>query len=320
MTMIPAMLFAFSSAALSGLAALATVAGVVVLLRGLGDLRGTTLFAPWSWLLASVMAIGSVQVVAALSPAGASRDWFDALRYVAAVTTFCPMVAVLGAKRPQNRAWMFIVLTLLGVLALPALTALAVGRGDGIETHLARQWFAVALIVVAPLNYLLTRYAPATLVFAAAQVFLLAEHLPGGQSLVFTGSQAVGPILMLLAICLAVAHGGRRDAAKSFGRLWTDFRTMYGSLWSLRVVERLNAEADSHDWPVRFSWIGMVRSDGDLARDRDVRQNDRRRRVDGAGGAVAIRLALVDRRALGGGCRGDGRRCSVGRGWKIEWA
>ena len=269
-TMIPAVCFAFSGPTLAGLAALVTASCVVVLLRAHRDVRETTLVGPWSWLLASVLVVGGVEILASLAAAGSSRDGIDALRYLAAMTTFCPMVSLLGAKRPQNRAWKFIVLTLLGVLSLPAITHLLLGRGAGIETHVARQCFAVALIVVGPLNYLLTRYAPAAFTFALAQVILLGEHLPGGQSLSFAGSQVAGLMLMLLAICLAVACRGRCDAAQSFARLWADFRGMYGSLWSLRVVERLNVEAHSHDWPVRFSWGGMIRADGDLAREIDI--------------------------------------------------
>lgn len=256
---------ALSGDALSGIAALAMVFGVVLLLRGRRGVRETTLVGPWRWLLASLLAVGGVEIVAHWLLAGSSRDWLDLLRYVAAMATFCPLVSLLGAKRPQSRAWKFIVLSLLGVLSLPAIRAMAVGRGEGIDTHVARQWFAVALIAVGPLNYVLTRYAPATFVFALAQVFLLGEHLPGGQNLAFAGSQVVGLMLILLAICLTVVCRGSHHTAKSFARLWLDFRSMYGSLWSLRVVERLNAEAESHDWPVRFCWGGMVRADGDLS-------------------------------------------------------
>ncbi len=97
------------------LAALAAFAGLARCFR---SLEGTTLRAPWYWTLAAVVAPGRGRVFRRAVPLSASH-----VRYLAAVATFCPLMAVLGAKRPQDRPWQFVVLSLWIVLALPGLQA-----------------------------------------------------------------------------------------------------------------------------------------------------------------------------------------------------
>ena len=41
------------------------------------------------------------------------------LDFAAAMIVFCPAMALLGAKRPQDKPWQLIVLSLWGILALP---------------------------------------------------------------------------------------------------------------------------------------------------------------------------------------------------------
>ena len=43
-----------------------------------------------------------------------------------------------------------------------------------------RSWFLLVLIALGALNYLPTRFWPASLLFAAGQVLLLARFLPAG--------------------------------------------------------------------------------------------------------------------------------------------
>ena len=53
-------------------------------------------------------------------------------RFAAAVLSFAPTMALLGAKRPQNGAWQFVVITLWAILALPAFEVLLRGRGEAL--------------------------------------------------------------------------------------------------------------------------------------------------------------------------------------------
>jgi hypothetical protein len=39
---------------------------------------------------------------------------------------------------------------------------------------------------------------------------------------------------------------------------WRDFRDWFGTVWSVRVMERMNATAAAHDWPVALGWDGFV--------------------------------------------------------------
>src|SRR6185295_15343995 len=102
-------------------AAAAAVLGLLVLailLKGSGGLRGTTLVAPWAWSALATLTVAGSEVAAGL--AGDLASWIVPLRFMAAMSAFCPIMAVLGAKRPQDRAWQFIVLSLWAVLCLPA--------------------------------------------------------------------------------------------------------------------------------------------------------------------------------------------------------
>ena len=87
------------------------------LVVGFVRLRGTTLRAPCGWSVLSLLIIVAAEVLIDLLRLGAAAA---TVRYLAATTTLCPLIGLLGAKRPQDRGWQFIVATLWVVLALPA--------------------------------------------------------------------------------------------------------------------------------------------------------------------------------------------------------
>ena len=161
------------------------------------------------------------------------------------MATFCPVIAVLGAKRPQDRAWQLIVLSFWFVVSLPAMQDLVYHYGRPIVLDPAWRWFLVILVLTGWVNYLPTRYWPSSLLYGAGALLLLDEHLPWHALLEWS----VGWRVRWLACCSqwpAVAAAGwprRRPCADPTERLWRDFRDCYGMLWSVRVRERATGAA-----------------------------------------------------------------------------
>lgn len=217
--------------------------------------------AAWWWSIVSLVAVAGVEVWIAddaLEPATAG-----ALRFFAALSTFCPGMAVLGAKRPQDRAWQAIVLALWLVLALPAGQSMLLGIG-AVELHSAWSWFLVILIAAGGINYLFTRFWLASLIFVSAQLILLAQFLSWLPAVV-PGEQAPIVGLGLADAALVLAALGvwpARAAATPIDRVWIDFRDAFGVVWGLRIAERINASARMYGWNVVLSWHGLVQPDG----------------------------------------------------------
>ena len=254
-----AMTFATFTAAQAGALAACGLAsaGLFALAWRKSSLGGTTLLAPWNWSLVSLLAIATSEVLVGLGGSLSRSEWPVPLRFAAAMTTFCPMMAVLGAKRPQDRGWQFIVLSLWAILSLPSFKWLLFGGVQ--EIHSARFWFLVALTLVGAANGITTRFWPSSLLVCAGQMALVAPYLPATQCLL-PGAQA--PLSGLLAIVVAgglLASGLPRGApaAKPLDRVWLDFRDAFGAVWALRVAERINASAAMHGWPVVLGWRGF---------------------------------------------------------------
>ena len=233
------------------------VAGLVAMLivgSNLGRLRGTTLLAPAKWTLFSLASISIMEAALQCGEPTAASTW----RYLAAITTLCPTMALLGAKRPQDRGWQFIVASLWIVLALPAAQNLAFSPGGPFELHPAWQWFLMILIGVGLANQLPTRFGIGAMLTATAQVVLLGEQLP-----VFRGMNREWlelAAIPMIAVALALAWILSRKTQRSFGwdQVWLDFRDQFGAVWALRVVERVNHAGRLHDWPSRLTWKGFV--------------------------------------------------------------
>ncbi|MGE0606264.1 MAG: hypothetical protein AB7O62_03985 [Pirellulales bacterium] len=262
----------------TGLIALGA-AGCLFLLRARGALAGTTLLARWNWTLAAILSVaGSEAYFAwACDPADTRLSHW---RFLAVTATFCPCMAVLGAKRPQDRAWQWIVASLWLIVAWPALEGLVYRPDLPLQLHWARQAFLLVLLAIEGINVLGTRQSLSGLAWIAGQILLLGEHLPlirnwfaplvaglgGGASGGTPTWQEWRPTLavaMLLASVILqglirprpVVPGDRWQTA------WLDFRDQFGTIWSLRIAERFNAAATLCDWNLRLGWRGPTAAD-----------------------------------------------------------
>ncbi|MCA9174572.1 MAG: hypothetical protein KDB14_08800 [Planctomycetales bacterium] len=187
------------------------------------------------------------------------------MQFAVAMGTFCPVMSVLGAKRPQHQAWHFIVLSLWVVLILPAAEVLVLHPGQELEVHDSRAWFLLGLLLVNATHFVTTRFLPAGALLAAGQFLLLGRHLPWG--LLREWSPATAFAALTLAQCcfagavvvawaIPAASGTERD------RRWRSFRDRYGMLWALRVAQRVNEVAAANQWPLSLEWDGFHDREG----------------------------------------------------------
>jgi hypothetical protein len=254
--------------------------GIVVILAAIAlgcwwnerkRLSGTTLMAAWAWAGFALAAL--IVDCLATTSGGDSSTRLAAWHYLAAVTTFAPTMAVLGAKRPQHHAWQFIVATLLVVVALPGLTAMVFG--ESVTLHLAQVLFVVILVALGPANYLPTRFCRAGILFCLGQMLLLGAFLPPASKwfpeprpLVALGCVA-GAALWSVLVRPRIPASGR-----TIDRAWIRFRDAYGAAWALRVQDRFNQAARTHEWPLLLTWHGCVALPVDEETSSGVRQAD----------------------------------------------
>lgn len=258
--------FWLSSTMPAAVSILLALAGTAALIWQKPRLAGTTLVAPWLWALISLWTIAGVETLLLLFTDSTGDAWPAALRYSAAATLFCPLMAALGAKRPQNGAWQFIVLSLWCVLVLPAAEEVFVSSSPSFEIRGARSWFLLALIGVGIANSFPTRFWLSSLLSAAGQTVLLLPYLPFGQAVLGRWVTPLALGLCVAAIGLAAAGLPRRQMAIApLDQVWLDFRDMFGALWSLRVAERVNAAAAMYHWEIGLSWGGFRTADGKAA-------------------------------------------------------
>jgi hypothetical protein len=199
--------------------------------------------------------------------------WLAPLRFIAFTSTFCPMMALFGARRPQNREWKYIVWCLWIVLALPAGWALLLHPG---RFSLEPLWafFLLALIAAGTCNFLMTRYWPSSVLYGAGQVLLVADYLPwfsgdpahadpaSGAMAAVTVAPLAGQLFLAAALALARLVAAWRRRLPSPGRmpldrLWIDFRDSFGAVWALRVAQRTNAAASMYNWNTQLRWDGF---------------------------------------------------------------
>jgi hypothetical protein len=242
----------------AALALLLAACGLATLRR----VRGTTLTAPTLWWIAAATAIAAVEGMLAYQHADPTTLQASLWRYAAAVGTFCPLTAVLGAKRPQDRGWQWVVASLWLVLLVPVAQILASPGGTQLELFGAWRWLLLAFTAMGLLNYLPTRFALSALLVASGQVALLGGPTGITPNLSPTTRVAAATTLFLAACGLATFRCFRtpRSALPQTKR-WLAFRDAWGAFWALRVLQRVNQTAELSHWPVRLQWSGLVPTD-----------------------------------------------------------
>ena len=243
----------------SRLVPLALVIAIICLVVKYSSVQGLTLTGPWAWLLfALAISLGAEWAITSADQAG--DGFVTALRFAAGVALICPQVSVLGAKRPQHRAWHAIVLSLWIVLTLPAAEGYFVRRSAALEVHDARGWFLWVLILVGLTNYLFTRHWLAASSYGFGQIVLLGSHLPLLRHEPSSSLRAVAYLAISAAviwISLRPARNDRLAHQQPLQRLWIDFRDSFGAVWSLRIMDRLNQTARLGKVPLRWTWAGI---------------------------------------------------------------
>ena len=241
----------------ANLVALVSITGVVMMLAKCRHLRGTTLLAPCFWSALSLVAIAACEL--ALGWSGEPDSiWIEPLRFGSAVTTYCPIMATLGARRPQHQAWQMIVLSLWIILAMPAAECIMYQRGGALNVRGIRAVLLMVLGVVGLLNALPTRFWMSALLMTAGQVCLVSGYLPFLHYSLGTTGVIVGVGLLVAAVGLVVAGiPSRPPVLRPEDRVWLDFRDMFGVVWGMRVAERINASSSAYGWNIFLGWRGF---------------------------------------------------------------
>jgi len=243
------------------------VLGLLLLARSRPALTETTLTIPWIWSVVALLSLACLNLgelpLLGLSPAALSHG-----RYAAAVLSFMPLMAVLGASRPRDRGWHVVTFGLLVILLLPSAESWLYRPGQRLVIEGARAWFLVILVGLGPVNYGATRFRASSLAMAAAQVLLLEKLLPWPASLkgaVVWGNLGAGFATPLVLVAIWLARRPTAPASRKLemplDRVWLGFRDAYGMLWGLRVVERMGASARMYHWPVTLHWSGFSPTD-----------------------------------------------------------
>jgi len=240
-------------------AAVTLATGAAILALHQRTIRQTTLTSAWCWSWAALAGWAGVELLAAWR-SDLTALALAPLRLAAVALSFCPAVSLVGAKRPQHAAWNIVVVSLWGIVALPAAENYFLHPGQRLALGDARGWFLWILILLGPINFLPTRFWLAALLVAVGQVVALSRYVALPQRPPVPQPELVGLALCGLGMLSAAASARRKTiAANPLDRLWLDFRNSFGLFWSLRVQERMNAASAQHGWDVELGWRGFRR-------------------------------------------------------------
>ena len=202
----------------------------------------------------------TVELIGPIVSPSDRADVITAWRFAAAAASICPVVALLGAKRPQDRAWQCIVFSLWVILVLPSFGMLLLRPGSVFEVHWLRKLLLAGLIAIGFANYAATRFAPAALCAALGQACIFTPYW-SELSASHDTWVAIGTACITVAVALCFRLTRESQGAYSANRAWKDFRDIYGAAWALRVADRVNALSAHTGSNIRLSWGGITSID-----------------------------------------------------------
>lgn len=200
-------------------------------------------------------------------------------RVVVAAFSVCPVMSLLGAKRPQHGVWQFIVATLAAVLALPVAAAVLIRPGSLPDLHILGRFFLPVLVIAGWMNFVGTRRAVAATLVAIGHFGLIWPLLPGIQladalpqatrdlaavsCMTSGGLLALSQTLFTRSRRLSVLADGvqlsseNADFVRHVNACFFAFRETLGAAWTLRLAERFDLMAMQRGWPVRLTFHGV---------------------------------------------------------------
>jgi hypothetical protein len=242
------------------LALLALVTLMPVLWRGRRAVASTTLMAAWRYVSVAALFWAVVSVATLLwpkvDPAIADQLW-----YIVAVLMLCPLVSVLGARRPVTRVWnWFVIIPLVLVLTFPMVATWSHGvPSERLQLETPAVLGYTLVLVMGVGNYFGTRFTVASLLLAASLLMLVIPFWQSPSQAPSRDSLRVWATAVLGAAALTAIWQGRSShpVGNSFDRLWIDFRDYFGIVWAKRIQDRINQTAHSENWPVRLEMHGL---------------------------------------------------------------
>ncbi|MEW4488322.1 hypothetical protein AB1L42_09595 [Thalassoglobus sp. JC818] len=226
----------------------------------------TVLKASVCWLFGANIAL-LIAIALSFDLGRVSNAVHDQLWYWTAVIMCCPLIAVLGAKRPTSRVWNgFILLPLVAVLGWPALADLS--RLPDLPPLVIQSPALVGfglVLVMGVGNYAGTRCGM-SVTFLGVGVMLIVWST----SNLFYDSHETEQLVRSIAACcisFGMLHGFRQLQRTTvdesgFDTVWFDFRDLFGIVWSIRIQEQINRTAEKERWASRLGAIGFEWKEG----------------------------------------------------------
>ena len=262
---------------LSGVVIAASLAFFVEVMLSRRFVTGLTLMSSWRWAVAGAFSVVASMLVTrkvvTLAP-----GWTSAAQYFAATMLLTPLVAALGARRPGNAAWQwFVVLPMIVVLQWPAVTQLMSSRGsEPLELGAPATIGVLLVITMSTWTLLGSSMTLSGLMYVAAVLCCLlpssgwmasTSSLPLLSPLLLVGAQI--PAASILKARFAAARNAR-GVAESTDASWQLFQTLYGLVWTRRVLDRVNQFAPGEQWSVALTRLGFRRSGGGAVSDAEL--------------------------------------------------
>lgn len=247
-----------------GLTLLCWISWIGSVVRSRRGVRETTLTMAWRWLFVAGLAVcvmASSDFVGHVWPdQTADYGWF-----FTAILLLCPPMAVLGSRRPGVRVWsLFILMPMVAVLSWPIWTLLlqrSEWRGLSLEAPTVLGFVLVLLMGAG--NYLGTRFAIPACGYFVGVVGLLATCT--GWNVVPDSGKLLGRMSAVMVLNIAALWSSASPLSVSrrhrINQVWDDFRDLFGLVWALRMVERVNSVAAQEGWTIRMSLDGFPESD-----------------------------------------------------------